>query len=62
LGGGTTPLPIIYYVPFHGDYMQMPFFLRSPIIGTFVVPKLWMFIFLSNQIFFENERGISYSL
>jgi hypothetical protein len=28
--------------------------------GTFVVPKLWMFIFFSNQDCFENVEAISY--
>jgi hypothetical protein len=26
LGGGTTPLPIIYSMPLHKDYMWMSFF------------------------------------
>jgi hypothetical protein len=28
LGGGTTPLPIIYSMPFSGDYMQMSLFFK----------------------------------
>jgi len=40
LGGGTTPFPIVYFVPFHADYIQMSLF-----FGTLVVPKFWMFIF-----------------
>jgi hypothetical protein len=34
--------------------------LGSPKIGTLVVSKLWTIIFLSNQVFFENARAISY--
>ncbi len=26
LGGGTNRLPILYYVPFHEDYIQMSIF------------------------------------
>jgi len=29
LGGGTTPLLIVYSMPFYGDYIQMSFFLRT---------------------------------
>jgi hypothetical protein len=60
------PLPshIIYFVPLCGDYIQMSLFLGtpsgSPKIGTFVVPKLWTFIYFSNQIYFESVRKISY--
>jgi hypothetical protein len=43
----------------------MSFFLGipsgSPKIGTLVVPKLWLFIYFSNQVCFENAREISYS-
>jgi len=52
LGGGTTPLPIIYSMPFYGDYIQMSLF-----PGT----SKWAFISFSNQICFENDRKISYS-
>jgi len=30
LGRGTTPLPIVYFVPFHEDYIQMLLFLKTP--------------------------------
>jgi len=30
LGGGTTPLPIVYYVPLHEDYIQMSLFPGIP--------------------------------
>jgi hypothetical protein len=30
LGGGTTPLPMVYYVPLHGDYIQMLLFFKIP--------------------------------
>jgi len=30
LGGGTISLPIIYFVPLRGDYIQMLLFLRTP--------------------------------
>jgi hypothetical protein len=39
-----------------GGYIQMVFFLR-----TFVVSKLWMLIFSSNQDFLEHVRALSYS-
>jgi hypothetical protein len=65
LGGGTTPLPIIYYVPLCKVYIQMSFFPRtpngSPKTRTLVIPKLWMLIFFSNKVFFDNEKEISYS-
>jgi hypothetical protein len=65
LGGGIIPLPIIYYVPLLMDYIQISLFLGlssgSPKIGTLVVPKLWMLISFSNQVFFENVRTISYN-
>ncbi len=58
-------LPYSIICAFLGDYMQMSLFSRfpneSPRIGTFVVPEFWMFISLSNQVFFENARAISYS-
>jgi hypothetical protein len=28
---------------------------------TLVIPKLWPFISFSNQVYFENEKAISYS-
>jgi len=47
----TTPFPIVYFVIFHGGYIQMTFFPDtpkcSPKIRTFVIPKLWTFIFSS---------------
>jgi hypothetical protein len=30
LGKNTIPLPIIYFVPFRRDYIQMSLFLRTP--------------------------------
>jgi hypothetical protein len=48
--------PIIYFVPFCEDYIQMSLFL-----GTFIVPKFWMLISLSNQAYFESERIIYYN-
>jgi hypothetical protein len=57
LGGGTTPLPIIYYVPFHKDYIQMSLFLGSPKTRTLTVPKLWTFISFSNQFFLKTIVG-----
>jgi len=30
LGGGTTTLPIVYYVPLHEDYIQMSLFPGIP--------------------------------
>jgi hypothetical protein len=33
----------------------------SPKIGSFVVPQLWTFTFLPNQVFFANTSEISYS-
>jgi hypothetical protein len=32
----------------------------SPKIGTLIIPKLWMFIYISNQVCFGNARAISY--
>jgi hypothetical protein len=61
LGGGTTPLPIVYYVPLHKDYIQMSLFLETPKTGTLVIPKAWPLISFSNQIIFENVRAISCS-
>jgi hypothetical protein len=61
LGGGAIPLPIVYFVPLYKDYIQMSLFLKNPKIGILVVPKLWMLISLSNQIYFENSREIYYS-
>jgi hypothetical protein len=29
LRGGTTPLPIVHYVPLHGDYIQMSLFPKT---------------------------------
>jgi len=61
LGGGTTPLPIVYYVTLREGYIQMTLFLETPKIGTFVVQKLWMFIFFSNQACLEHVRALSFS-
>jgi hypothetical protein len=41
---------------FHGFPSQ------SPKIGTLVVPKLWMLISSSNQVYFEHVKVITYSL
>ncbi len=35
---------------------------ESPKIKIFIISKLWTFIFFSNQIYFENARGIFHSL
>jgi hypothetical protein len=48
-------------MPFREGYIQMAFFPKSPKTGTFVVLKLWTFIFSSNQVCFEHVKGISYS-
>ncbi len=64
LGTCITPLHVVHFVPLpkDGDYFQMSFFPKSSKIGTFVIPKLWMLIYFSNQICFENVKEISYSL
>jgi hypothetical protein len=51
LGGGITPLPIVYFVPLCGDYIQMSLFL-----GTLTIPKIWTLISFSNQIYFESAK------
>ncbi len=62
-----APLPslIVYSVPFHGDYIQMPLFPWTrkweSQIETFVVSKFWSFIFFSNQVCCENVKAIFYS-
>jgi hypothetical protein len=45
LGGGTTPLPIVYYVPFHKDYIEMLLFVWTPKTRTLTIQKIWMLIF-----------------
>jgi hypothetical protein len=60
LKGSTTPLLIVYFMPLHGDYIQMSLFLETPKTRTIVVPKLWTFIYFSNHFFvFGNARAIS---
>jgi len=58
-GGGTTPLPIIYFVLLYGDYICH--FSPGLPSGSLVVPKLWTFISFSNHIYFENTRAMSYN-
>jgi hypothetical protein len=59
LGGGTIPFFIVYFMPFHMDYIQMSFSPRlpngSPKIGTFTIQKLWPLIYLSNQVFLKMK-------
>jgi hypothetical protein len=52
---------------FHVGYIQMTFFsrdiqMKSLKIKTFIVLKLWTFIFFSNRTFLEHAKEISYSL
>jgi hypothetical protein len=64
-----APHPSLYYIMCLSTRMtsKCHFSLRfpsgsgSPKIKTFVVPKLWTFLFFSNQVCFENARAISYS-
>ncbi len=62
-----APLPslIVYSMPFHGDYIQMSLFPRThkweSQTETFVVSKLWLLVFFSNQVCCENVRAMSYS-
>ncbi len=49
---GTIPLPIIYFVSLHGDYIQMSFFHESSKTRTIIVPKLQILVSFSNQVFF----------
>ncbi len=66
MGWSTIPLPIIYFVPFCADHIQMSLFLGtpsgSPKTRTFVISNLWMLISFSNQVFFKSVRTIFYSL
>jgi hypothetical protein len=39
----------------------MTFFPGSPKIGTFIIPKFWMFISFSNQTCLEHVIALSYS-
>ncbi len=61
MGGGTTPLTVIYYVTLCGGYIQTTNFPKAFKIGTLVVSKLWMSISFSNQICLEHVRALSYS-
>ncbi len=56
---------IIYLMPLRQDYIQMSLFPGtpkwSPKTRTLIVPKLWTFISLSNQVEFENAKVIHYN-
>jgi hypothetical protein len=47
------PLPIVYFVPFHEDYMQMSFFVR---IRTFVVPNFGHSCLCQIKFFFKRGQ------
>ncbi len=45
---------------FFGGYMQMTFFSRLP-SGTFIIPKILLLIYFSNQACLEHAKEISYN-
>jgi len=47
-------------VTFFGGYMQMTFFSRLP-SGTFIIPKILLLIYFSNQACLEHAKEISYN-
>jgi len=61
---GTTPFPIVYFMPIRKDYIQMSLFPGTPKSQNwdFCYPKtLDIHIFLKSSFFFENLKAISYS-
>jgi hypothetical protein len=66
LEGGTTPLPIVYYMPLCGDYIQISLFFKTPKWesqnwGSCYPKNLDVHIFLKSSLF-DNAKEISYSL
>ncbi len=64
MGTCTTPFPIIYFMPFHGDCIQMSLFpeifkWESQNLDS-CCPKTLDVHFFSNQVFFENPKAIFY--
>ncbi len=58
-------LPSLHYtlclLPKMGITSKCHFFLGNPKTKTFVIPKLWTFVYFSNQVCCENTKTISYS-
>jgi hypothetical protein len=65
LGGGIITFLVIYFVPFHKDYIQMSFFLGTSKWESqnwdFYYPKTLDVHIFSNQVYFENAKAISYN-